>query len=43
VRLWAVGSPFDSKDLLKSRSYRWKAGAKTWWRDVASDEHEAEL
>ena len=43
VRLWAVGSPFDSKDLLKSRSYRWNAGAKTWWRDVASDEHEAEL
>lgn len=43
VRLWALGSPFDAKDLLKARSYRWNAPAKTWWRDVPSEEHETEL
>jgi len=43
VRLWALGSPFESKDLLKSRRYRWNAEAKVWWRDIQADEHEAEL
>jgi DNA polymerase-3 subunit epsilon len=43
VRLWAKDSPFDSKDRLKSRSYRWNAGAKTWWRDVPADEFDDEL
>lgn len=35
VRLWAVRSPFESKDLLKARGYRWNADAKVWWADVA--------
>ena len=43
VRLWAVGSPFETKDALKARSYRWNGAAKTWWRDLASDDHEQEL
>lgn len=43
VRLWAKDSPFDSKERLKARSYRWNAAAKTWWRDLASGDHEAEL
>ena len=43
VRLWAESSPFESKDLLKSRKYRWNATAKTWWRDLFADEHDAEL
>lgn len=34
VRVWAVNSPFESKDLLKARGYRWNADAKTWWTDV---------
>ena len=37
VRLWAVGSPFDSKDRLKARGYRWNPDAKSWWTDVAED------
>jgi len=43
VRLWAKDSPFDSKDRLKSRAYRWNAAAKTWWRDLPSEEFDDEL
>ena len=43
MRLWAEGSPFDSKDRLKAKAYRWNAAAKTWWRDVAAEEFEDEL
>ncbi len=37
VRLWAVGSPFESKDLLKARGYRWNGDARSWWTDVAEE------
>lgn len=43
VRLWAEGSPFDSKDALKARYYRWNGQAKVWWRDVPADLHGEEL
>lgn len=43
VRVWAEASPFDKKDDLKARYYRWSAQAKCWWRDLAANEHEAEL
>jgi DNA polymerase III subunit epsilon len=42
VRIWAVRSPFETKDMLRLRGYRWNPDAKCWWRDVASDEIEAE-
>ncbi|HET8869674.1 MAG TPA: 3'-5' exonuclease [Aquabacterium sp.] len=29
-RLFATGSPFDSKDALKSRGYRWDSDRKVW-------------
>jgi DNA polymerase III subunit epsilon len=34
VRLWAVGSPFETKDALRERGYRWSAAARCWWCDV---------
>lgn len=38
VRVWAVESPFATKDLLKGRGYRWSGGEdgqpKAWYRDV---------
>src|SRR5690606_40192163 len=43
VRLWAEGSPFEKKDELKARYYRWNGQAKVWWRDLPADDHEAEL
>lgn len=38
----AVGSPFETKDLLKARGYRWRADAKVWWRHVPADQADAE-
>ena len=37
VRLYAIGSPFDSKDLLKARGYRWDAEKRSWHRSMSSD------
>lgn len=46
ARLNAIGTPIESKDLLKARGYRWFAGdrsrAKTWYRDLPESELEAE-
>jgi DNA polymerase-3 subunit epsilon len=30
LRLWATGSPFETKDLLRSRGYRWDAERRCW-------------
>jgi len=47
VRVWALGSPFDKKELLKSRNYRWNSGEdggpKAWYVDVAEDAEAAEI
>lgn len=42
LRLWAVGSPFESKDLLRARGYRWNAEGKSWWVDVDEEALEEE-
>lgn len=43
-KLRATGSPFDSKDLLKARGYRWDADAKVWFCTLADEAGlEAEL
>jgi DNA polymerase-3 subunit epsilon len=26
LRVWATGAPYDAKDLLKARGYRWNGG-----------------
>ena len=37
-RVWAEGAPFDMKDHLKKRGYRWNDGSdgrpKSWWIEV---------
>jgi hypothetical protein len=38
-----LNSPFEVKDLLKARGYRWHADAKVWVRDLADAERVAEL
>ncbi|MBI3791723.1 MAG: 3'-5' exonuclease [Gemmatimonadetes bacterium] len=47
ARLWAVGSPFESKDLLKRRGYRWSAcednRPKAWYKDLPEEEKDAEV
>ena len=46
VHVWAMGSPFETKDVLRQRGYRWFAGdkdrQKTWHRLVPDVEIEAE-
>lgn len=34
-KLRATGSPFEAKDLLKARGYRWDADAKLWFCTLA--------
>ncbi|AZS19186.1 3'-5' exonuclease [Caulobacter sp. FWC26] len=46
-RIVAERSPFEMKDKLKARGYRWNgeeaAGPKAWFTDVADSDREAEL
>jgi DNA polymerase III subunit epsilon len=47
IRLWALGAPFDKKDELKKRNYRWNPGEndshKAWYIDLLEDEVENEM
>ncbi len=45
VRLWAIDSPFESKDALKSRSYQWHAGDRDHPRawSILLDEADVEM
>lgn len=46
-RVWAENSPYDLKDVLKARGYRWNGeasgGPRAWYVDVEDDQKEAEL
>lgn len=46
-RICAVGAPFDKKDILKQRGYRWNDGSnnscKGWWTDVPQHLEQDEL
>lgn len=47
VRLWAEYAPFDKKELLKARGYRWSNGEdkqpKAWWTEVDAELLAAEV
>ena len=47
IRLWAEGAPFDRKDVLKKRGYRWSPGEngkrKAWYKDLTEPELEEEM
>lgn len=36
--IYAIGSPFDTKDTLKARAYRWDADKKCWHITVTGDD-----
>jgi len=46
-RIWAENSPFDLKDVLKARGYRWNgegsAAPRAWYIDVTDHAREAEM
>ncbi|GGD59328.1 DNA polymerase III subunit epsilon [Erythrobacter arachoides] len=37
IRISAIGAPFEAKDLLKRRGYRWDAAKRHWWRELDTD------
>lgn len=47
LRVFALGLPYELKDRVRARGYRWSNGAdgrpRAWHRDVTADEVEAEL
>lgn len=47
TRIHAVAAPFDKKDLLKQRGYRWHDGVdgtpKCWWIGVSDSREQEEL
>ncbi|MDB5607088.1 MAG: polymerase subunit epsilon [Bradyrhizobium sp.] len=47
IRIWAEQSPFELKDELKKRGYRWSDGAdgrtRSWYIDVDEEKQAAEL
>ena len=43
-KVYAINSPFETKDILKARNYRWSADLRCWSRVVAGDaERQQEL
>ena len=46
-RLWATNTPYESKDLLKGRGYRWNMNQngkqKSWYIEVTEDKVEEEI
>ena len=46
TRLWAANSPFEAKDVLKARRYKWHGGddtrQKCWYIDVEEDAADGE-
>lgn len=46
ARVWAIDSPFEAKEALKSRDYEWSNGEngtpRCWWKDVRPSEAPAE-
>ena len=48
IRLWAVRAPFETKDELKARGYRWMPESRrgierAWWTEVLHERVDAEL
>jgi len=47
VRLWAKGAPFEKKDILRQRGYRWNTGddgqPKAWYRDLPQEMLDSEM
>lgn len=47
VRIWADGAPYELRETLRARGYRWSDGAdgglRAWWTEVAETAIDAEL
>lgn len=43
LKIWALLTPFESKDNLKNRGYRWNVEHKTWCKILATDDLSQEI
>lgn len=43
VRIEATNAPFEAKDALKARGYRWHADKRIWWTEIAAAGEATEL
>jgi len=41
-RVWAQGSPYESRHALKDRGYRWDPRRRAFWRDIPTEAEGAE-
>ncbi|TCM16437.1 DNA polymerase-3 subunit epsilon [Novosphingobium sp. PhB165] len=41
-RVNAIDAPFESKDLLKARGYRWNAALRFWSKEISATDHDDE-
>jgi DNA polymerase-3 subunit epsilon len=41
-RVNAIDAPFDAKDRLKSRGYRWDAAMRYWWKSIGEEDRDPE-
>ena len=41
-RVNAVDAPFDAKDRLKARGYRWDSALRFWWKEIPDFDRETE-
>lgn len=38
IKLWALNTPYETKDKLKKRGYRWDDARKTWYKTILQEE-----
>ncbi|MFN6414685.1 MAG: 3'-5' exonuclease [Pseudomonadota bacterium] len=43
LKIWALNTPFESKDKLKNRQYRWHAEQRTWYKPISDADLEQEV
>ena len=43
IRIDALYSPFEKKDLLKVRGYQWDPSRKVWWTELPANSYDTEL
>jgi DNA polymerase-3 subunit epsilon len=43
IRLEALNSVFEKKDILKMRGYRWDPSKRVWWTELSENGHDMEL
>lgn len=43
VRIEATNAPFEAKDMLKAKGYRWHPDKRTWWTEISAGDQSAEL